>query len=65
MTLRDIPPDAVGISWAEWQDQQRERIFAEARERRRAAQLVDRLTQDDTSQRKERAVWEEQLLLSR
>jgi hypothetical protein len=65
MTLRDIPPDAVGISWAGWQEQQRERIFAEARERRRAAQLVDQVTQDDTSQRKERAVWEEQLLLSR
>jgi hypothetical protein len=65
MTLRDIPADAVGISWAEWQEQQSERIFAEAREQRRAALLVDQATQDNTSQRKQRAVFEEQLLLSR
>lgn len=38
MPLRDVPPDTVGISWEEWIE--RERIFAEARERRN--QLPDR-----------------------
>ncbi|MGH9655111.1 MAG: hypothetical protein ACRD6B_16795 [Bryobacteraceae bacterium] len=37
MALRDIPPDAAGIPWAVWHEQQIERIFAEAREKRRSA----------------------------
>lgn len=37
MLLRDVPDDAVGISWQEWMEQQRERIFAEARAKRLAA----------------------------
>ena len=65
MTLRDIPPDAVGISWAEWQEQQSERIFAEERERRRAALLADQVFDPKSPQQKERASWEKQLLLSR
>ncbi|MBV9342087.1 MAG: hypothetical protein JO159_14520 [Acidobacteria bacterium] len=32
-----MPVDAVGISWEEWLEQQRERIFAEARSKRHAA----------------------------
>lgn len=31
MALRDVPPDAPGIPWALWHEQQIERIFAEAR----------------------------------
>jgi hypothetical protein len=34
MALRDIPPDAPGVPWKEWQQMQVDRIFAEARERR-------------------------------
>lgn len=34
MALRDIPPDAVGVPWAVWYEQQIDRIFAEAREKR-------------------------------
>ncbi len=37
MSLDDIPVDAVGISWEQWMERQRERIFAEARARRLAA----------------------------
>ena len=37
MSLHDVPVDAVGISWEEWMEQQRERIFAEARTKRLAA----------------------------
>jgi hypothetical protein len=37
MSLDDVPVDAVGISWEQWMEQQRERIFAEARANRRAA----------------------------
>jgi hypothetical protein len=37
MSLDDVPVDAVGISWEQWMEQQRERIFAEARAKRRAA----------------------------
>jgi hypothetical protein len=34
MLLHDVPVHAVGISWEQWMEQQRERIFAEARRRR-------------------------------
>ena len=34
MLLQDMPVDAVGISWEQWMEQQRERIFAEARTKR-------------------------------
>ena len=37
MSLDDVPVDAVGISCEQWMEQQRERIFAEARAKRRAA----------------------------
>jgi len=37
MLLHDVPADAVGISWEQWMEQQRERIFAEARAKRLAA----------------------------
>ena len=37
MLLRDVPADAVGIPWEQWMEQQRERIFAEARTKRLAA----------------------------
>ena len=37
MSLDDAPVDAVGISWEQWMEQQRERIFAEARAKRLAA----------------------------
>ena len=37
MSLDDVPVDAVGISWEQWMEQQRERIFAEARTKRLAA----------------------------
>jgi hypothetical protein len=36
MSLDDVPVDAVGIPWEQWMEQQRERIFAEARAKRRA-----------------------------
>jgi hypothetical protein len=36
MSLDDVPVDAVGISWEQWMEQQRERIFAEARAKRLA-----------------------------
>jgi hypothetical protein len=36
MSLDDVPVDAVGISWEQWMEQQRERIFAEARGKRLA-----------------------------
>lgn len=35
MPLHDVPPDAVGISCAEWIEHERECIFAEAREGRK------------------------------
>ena len=37
MLLRDLPFDAVGIPWEQWMEEQRERIFAEARRKRLAA----------------------------
>ena len=37
MSLDNVPVDAVGISWEQWMEQQRERIFAEARAKRLAA----------------------------
>jgi hypothetical protein len=37
MLLHDVPVDAVCIPWEQWMEQQRERIFAEARAKRRAA----------------------------
>jgi hypothetical protein len=37
MLLHDVPVDAVGIPWEQWMEQQRERIFAEARAKRLAA----------------------------
>jgi len=37
MLLHDVPVDAVGISWEQWMEQQRERILAEARAKRLAA----------------------------
>jgi hypothetical protein len=37
MLLHDVPVDAVGIAWEQWMEQQRERIFAEARAKRLAA----------------------------
>ena len=37
MSLEDVSVDAVGISWEQWMEQQRERIFAEARAKRLAA----------------------------
>jgi hypothetical protein len=36
MSLDDVPVDAVGISWEQWMEQQREHIFADARAKRRA-----------------------------
>jgi len=36
MLLRDVPVDAIGIPWEQWMEQQRERIFAEARTKRLA-----------------------------
>ena len=37
MLLHDVPVDAVGILWEQWMEQQRERIFAEARAKQVAA----------------------------
>lgn len=37
MSLDDVPVDAVGISWEQWMELQRGRIFAEARAKRIAA----------------------------
>jgi hypothetical protein len=37
MSLHDVPVDAVGIPRGQWMEQQRERIFAEARAKRLAA----------------------------
>jgi hypothetical protein len=37
MLLHDVPVDAIGIPWEQWMEQQRERIFAEARAKRLAA----------------------------
>jgi len=37
MLLHDVAVDAVGIPWEQWMEQQRERIFAEARAKRLAA----------------------------
>ncbi len=34
MSTKDVPLDAPGIPWDVWHEQQVERIFAEARERR-------------------------------
>jgi hypothetical protein len=45
MSLDDVPVDAVGISWEQWMEQQRERIFAEARAKRRAASGPSALAQ--------------------
>ena len=45
MLLRDVPVDAVGIPWEEWMEQQRERIFAEARAKRLAASGLSALAQ--------------------
>jgi len=33
MTFDDIPADTPGVPWAEWHEQQIERIFADAREK--------------------------------
>ena len=35
MAAKDIPLDAPGIPWQVWHEQQIERIFAEAREKRK------------------------------
>ena len=45
MLLRDVPVDAVGIPWEQWMEQQRERIFAEARTKRLAASGPSALAQ--------------------
>jgi hypothetical protein len=45
MLLRDLPVDAVGIPWEQWMEQQRERIFAEARTKRLAASGPSALAQ--------------------
>ena len=37
MLLQHVPVDAVGISWEQWIEQQRERIFAEERAKQLAA----------------------------
>lgn len=37
MAHENIPPEARGISWDVWYEQQIDRIFAEARERRNQA----------------------------
>jgi ribonucleoside-diphosphate reductase alpha chain len=41
MALEDVPPDAPGIAWAVWHEQQIERIFAEAREKRQRNSFRD------------------------
>ena len=45
MLLRDLPVDAVGIPGEQWMEQQRERIFAEARTQRLAASGPSALAQ--------------------
>ena len=50
MLLRDVPVDAVGIPWEEWMEQQRERIFAEARTKRLAASDPSALAQSQRVQ---------------
>jgi len=45
MLLDDVPVDAVGIPWKEWIEQQRERIFVEARAKRLAASGPDPLAE--------------------
>lgn len=64
MMLADIPADAVGCLWAEWQEQQSERIFAEARERRRAIQAAEEASPGDTPQQKQQAMIAERPLFS-
>ena len=45
MLLRDVPVDAVGVPWEQWMQQQRQRIFAEARGNRLAASSPAALAQ--------------------
>jgi hypothetical protein len=45
MLLHEVPFDAVGIPWEQWMEQQRERIFAEARTQRLAASGPSALAQ--------------------
>ena len=45
MLLQHVPVDAVGILWEQWIEQQRERIFAEARAKRLAASGPSALAQ--------------------
>jgi len=50
MLLHDVPVDAVGIPWEQWMEQQRERIFAEARTKRLAASGSSAFAQAPTLQ---------------
>ena len=50
MLLRDVPVDAVGIPWEQWMEQQRERIFAEARTKRLPTSGPSVLAQSSTFQ---------------
>jgi hypothetical protein len=45
MSLQEVPVDAIGIPWEQWMEQQRERIFAEARTKRLAASGPSALAQ--------------------
>jgi hypothetical protein len=50
MALKDIPPDAPGVPWAVWHEQQIERIFAEARARReRSGTEANRQSSNDSA----------------
>ena len=45
MSLQEVPADAVGISWEQGMEQQRERIFGQARAKRLGAPGVSTLAQ--------------------
>jgi len=55
MLLRDVPVDAIGIPWEQWMEQQRERIFAEARTKRLSASGPSALARSPMFQ--ETALW--------
>lgn len=48
MISKDIPPDAPGIPWDVWYEQQIERIFAEAREKRQQLPIPAKTTPEKT-----------------
>jgi len=49
MTFDDISADTPGVPWAEWHEQQIERIFAEAREKWKHKPSPELPEQIDTS----------------